>query len=100
MISSALMVDFFFQNFSFVGKEVSENTHRLLHQYSPEKTSFVNISDQDIKRVEDILNNRPRENWISSEYNLFFNGLMEPTCLIYSVVRVCVFNRCGLLNIK
>ncbi len=77
MISSALMVDFFFQNFSFVGKEVSENTHRLLHQYSPEKTSFVNISD-----------------------HLFFNGLMEPTCLIYSVVRVCVFNRCGLLNIK
>jgi len=32
---------------------------------------------------------------ISSEYNLFFKGLMEPTCLNIIFIRVCVSNTCG-----
>jgi hypothetical protein len=31
----------------------------------------------------------------SSEYKLFFKGLMEPTCLNIIFIRVCVCNPCG-----
>jgi len=33
----------------------------LFVRISLKKTSFENLSDQDIKRIEDILNNRPRK---------------------------------------
>jgi len=62
MISSELKVDFFFAKpYHSWERGANENTNGLLRQYFPKKTSFENLSDQDIKQVEDILNNRPRK---------------------------------------
>ncbi len=62
MISSELKVDFFFAKpYHSWERGANENTNGLIRQYFPKKTSFENLSDQDIKRVEDILNNRPRK---------------------------------------
>ncbi len=62
MISSELKVDFFFAKpYHSWERGANENTNGLIRQYFPKKTSFENISDQDVKRVENILNNRPRK---------------------------------------
>ncbi len=62
MISSELKVDFFFAKpYHSWERGSNENTNGLIRQYFPKKTSFENLSDQDIKRVENILNNRPRK---------------------------------------
>ena len=39
----------------------NENTNGLLRQYFPKKTDFNTISKQEIKRVQDQLNDRPRK---------------------------------------
>ena len=39
----------------------NENTNGLIRQYFPKGTDFRNISHQDVRRVENLLNNRPRE---------------------------------------
>lgn len=62
MISSELKMDFFFAKpYHSWERGANENTNGLIRQYFPKKTSFENLSDQDIKRVEDVLNNRPRK---------------------------------------
>lgn len=40
---------------------LNEHTNGLIRQYFPKKTNFANVSDEDIKRVEILLNNRPRK---------------------------------------
>jgi transposase, IS30 family len=40
---------------------LNENTNGLIRQYFPKKMDFSNIQPQDTKRVEEILNNRPRK---------------------------------------
>lgn len=40
---------------------VNENTNGLIRQFFPKQTDFATITEQDIKRVEDKLNNRPRK---------------------------------------
>jgi IS30 family transposase len=40
---------------------LNENTNGLIRQYFPKKTEFDKITDNDIKLVEDKLNNRPRK---------------------------------------
>lgn len=39
----------------------NENTNGLIRYYFPKGTDFATVSDEDIKRVENILNNRPRK---------------------------------------
>lgn len=39
----------------------NENTNGLIRHYFPKKTDFANVTEEQIKRVEDILNNRPRK---------------------------------------
>ncbi len=39
----------------------NENTNGLIRQFFPKKTCFDNILDKDIKKVERLLNNRPRK---------------------------------------
>jgi transposase, IS30 family len=39
----------------------NENTNGLIRYYFPKKTDFANVTDEQIKRVEEILNNRPRK---------------------------------------
>ena len=40
---------------------LNENTNGLVRQYFPKKYEFSRISDSDLQRVEDLLNNRPRK---------------------------------------
>jgi IS30 family transposase len=45
----------------------------LIRQYFPKKSSFENITDEDIKRVQDKLNTRPRKKHKFSSYIEFLN---------------------------
>lgn len=40
---------------------LNENTNGLVRQYFPKKYQFSRISDSDLQRVENLLNNRPRK---------------------------------------
>jgi len=52
----------------------NENTNGLIRYYFPKKTDFAKISEDEIKRVETILNNRPRKrlHWLTP--NEVFSG--------------------------
>jgi len=45
----------------------NENTNGLIRYYFPKKTDFAKISEEQIKQVENILNNRPRKrlHWLT-----------------------------------
>lgn len=61
-ISEALEIDFFFAKpYHSWERGSNENTNGLIRQFIPKKTDFAQISDQDVQRFEDILNNRPRK---------------------------------------
>ena len=40
---------------------LNEHTNGLVRQYFPKGTSFVNLSHEQVKHVETLLNNRPRK---------------------------------------
>ena len=40
---------------------LNENTNGLVRQYFPKKYDFARITDEELQRVEDLLNNRPRK---------------------------------------
>jgi len=40
---------------------INENYNRLLRQYFPKKTSFENITEKELKAVQDKLNHRERK---------------------------------------
>ncbi|HAW57569.1 MAG TPA: IS30 family transposase [Bacteroidales bacterium] len=62
MISSELKVNFFFAKpYHSWERGANENINGLIRQYFPKKTSFEKISDDDVKRVEEILNDRARK---------------------------------------
>lgn len=54
----------------------NENTNGLIRYYLPKKTDFRLVSDQRIKQIENILNNRPRKRlkWLTPLE--VFNGLV------------------------
>jgi len=54
----------------------NENTNGLIRYYFPKKTNFAEVPDEQIKTVENILNNRPRKrlNWLTPLE--VFNGLV------------------------
>jgi transposase, IS30 family len=39
----------------------NENTNGLIRQFFPKKTDFSKISKEELKKVENLLNNRPRK---------------------------------------
>ncbi len=53
----------------------NENGNGLIRQFFPKKTNFDNIQERDIKRVERLLNNRPRKrlNYLTPK-EVFFNS--------------------------
>lgn len=62
IISKELEVDFYFARpYHSWERGANENTNGLIRQYFLKGSSFENITEQDIKRVENILNNRPRK---------------------------------------
>jgi len=42
-------------------RPLNEHTNGLVRQYFPKKTRFDTITDDEVQRVEDLLNNRPRK---------------------------------------
>lgn len=40
---------------------LNENTNGLVRQYFPKGSSFVTVSDEDVQRVQNLLNSRPRK---------------------------------------
>ncbi len=40
---------------------LNENTNGLIRQYFPKKSDFTRIAEEELQRVEDLLNNRPRK---------------------------------------
>lgn len=58
----------------------NENTNGLIRWYFPKGTDFATISDDDIQRVENALNNRPRKRlgWMTPIE--VFNSSVALTC--------------------
>jgi IS30 family transposase len=42
-------------------KGTNENTNGLIRQYFPKGTEFADVTDEEVRRVQDLLNGRPRE---------------------------------------
>jgi len=61
-ISHALNIDFFFAKpYHSWERGANENTNGLIRQYFPKGSSFENITDENVAKVQEILNNRPRK---------------------------------------
>ena len=52
---------YFVHPYSSYERGLNENTNGLIRQYFPKKTDFRKITQKDVKRVEVLLNNRPRK---------------------------------------
>ncbi|MCK5740174.1 IS30 family transposase [bacterium] len=77
-IAQALQANFYFAHpYSSWERGLNENTNGLIRQYFPKKTSFVNITDQQIESVQEKLNTRPRKTVdFETPQQLFFNSLV------------------------
>ena len=61
-IAEELDIDMFFAKpYHSWERGANENMNGLIRQYFPKGSSFENISAEDVRRVQDILNNRPRK---------------------------------------
>ena len=61
-ISKKLKADFYFAHpYSSWERGLNEHTNGLVRQYIPKSTCFEEMSIEDIQKVEDLLNNRPRK---------------------------------------
>lgn len=61
-VSKKLKADFFFAKpYHSWQRGLNEHTNGLVRQYFPKGTSFDSISNEDIAKVENLLNNRPRK---------------------------------------
>ena len=62
LIAAALQARIYFAHpYASWERGLNENTNGLVRQYFPKKYPFAKITDQDVHRVEDLLNNRPRK---------------------------------------
>lgn len=61
-VSSSLCASFYFANpYSSWERGLNEHTNGLVRQYFPKGTSFEEITEEEVARVENLLNNRPRK---------------------------------------
>jgi IS30 family transposase len=61
-IAQSLRADFFFAHpYASWERGINENTNGLVRQYFPKKTDFAPITDAQLDRVMERLNNRPRK---------------------------------------
>ena len=59
-------------------KGLNENTNGLIRQYFPKQTDFRNISEREIRRVQDELNHRPRKTLGYETPSVLFLNLFQP----------------------
>ena len=61
-IAKALDVDIYFAKpYHSWERGTNENTNGLIRQFLPKNRSFDKVTDEEIKDIEDNLNNRPRK---------------------------------------
>ena len=61
-IAQKLKINFYFcKPYHSWERGANENTNGLIRQYIPKGTDFSGVTDKQIKRIENILNNRPRK---------------------------------------
>ena len=79
-IAEALDIDMFFAKpYHSWERGANENMNGLIRQYFPKGSSFENITKSDVRRVQDILNNRPRKKLGFLSPNEFFNIIFGDT---------------------
>lgn len=62
VVATQLSADFYFAHpYSSWERGVNENTHGLVRQYFPKKSEFSQITDRQLNRVVERLNQRPRK---------------------------------------
>jgi len=74
LISAGLQARIYFAHpYSSWERGLNENTNGLVRQYFPKKYDFHRITDSDVERVEELLNNRPRKTLgYRTPYEVFF----------------------------
>lgn len=79
-ISGELQVDFFFAKpYHSWERGANENINGLIRQYFPKKTDFTRITDEQVRKVENILNDRPRKRFKFESPNVMFNRFINQT---------------------
>jgi len=76
-VSDALNTDFYFANpYHSWERGLNEHTNGLIRQYLPKKSSFLNISKDEILMIQNRLNHRPRKilNY-KTPYEVFFSEM-------------------------
>jgi transposase, IS30 family len=82
IIAEALVADFYFAHpYASWERGLNENTNGLIRQYFPKGSDFTAITEQDLQRVMDKLNNRPRKCLGMKTPNQVFFGIEPPVAL-------------------
>jgi IS30 family transposase len=78
-ISKSIEADFFFAHpYASWERGTNENTNGLIRQYFPKKTRFEEITDEQIRIVQEKLNRRPRKSLgFKTPYEVFFGKIIE-----------------------
>ena len=77
-LAKALKTTIFFAHpYASWEKEAIENTNKLYRQYIPKGASFADYTEQEIKQIQYLLNDRPRKKSIINHQNNFFSELCK-----------------------
>ena len=76
-IANQLEIEYYFARpYHSWERGANENLNGLVRQYFPKGTSFVSITEEDVKRVQDKLNDRPRKRFGYLSPNEVFNNVI------------------------
>jgi IS30 family transposase len=76
-IANQLEIEYYFARpYHSWERGANENLNGLVRQYFPKGTSFVSITEEDVKRVQDKLNDRPRKRFGYLSPNEVFNNMI------------------------
>lgn len=80
LIAKALNVDFYFARpYHSWERGANENLNRLIRQYFPKKSDLESITNQDVERVQNTLNTRPRKRLeFETPLTIFGRELIKP----------------------
>lgn len=82
MIAKTLDADYYFAHpYASWERGLNENTNGLIRQYFPKGDDFNSITEEDISRAMDKLNNRPRKCLSMKTPNQVFFGIDPPVAL-------------------
>ena len=84
IIAKKLNADFYFTHpYSAWEKGINENTNGLIRQFIPKKTDFKMLNANQIRQIEQLLNNRPRKSlgWKTPLQVFMANFIKNPVAL-------------------